>query len=244
MRNVMRALKWLIAPVGFAALAVDCGGRENANQSARPGAPSDSAAPVTQSNDALDAAPTSAPRVLIIGTSLTAGYGLDLDDAYPARIQHIADSLRVPARIVGAGLSGETSAGALRRAARLLDRPASIVMIETGANDGLRGLDPDSLAANLRGLIALIRARLPAARIVLVQMEAPRNFGPNYLRMFRHAFESVARESGAVLMPFFLEGVAGVPAMNQEDGIHPNERGAIRAAENAWKTLGPLLRKR
>ena len=180
--------------------------------------------------------------MLIIGTSLTAGYGLDLNDAYPARIQHIADSLGVPAQIVGAGLSGETSAGALRRANRLLDRPATIVIIETGANDGLRGLDPDSLEANLRGLIALIRGRLPGARIVLAQMEAPRNFGPGYLKRFHDAFENVARSTNVVLMPFFLDGVAGVPAMNQDDGIHPNENGAKRAAENAWQTLGPMLR--
>lgn len=224
----------------FAALVAACGG-DNGRAAPSAGASSSTAAPATQSNDRFAPAPTNAPRVLIIGTSLTAGYGIDSDDAYPARLQRIADSLGVPAQFVNAGLSGETSAGALKRADRLLGRPASIVVIETGANDGLRGLDPDALAANLRSLIVLVRTRLPDARVVLAQMEAPTNFGPAYRRLFHDAFENVARETGAVLMPFLLDGVAGVAAQNQDDGIHPNEQGAARVAQNVWRTLGPLI---
>ena len=230
--------------LSFAVLAAACTGGDDTRGPARAGALSDTAASATQSNHPPPPAPTNAPRVLIIGTSLTAGYGIDSDDAYPARLQRIADSLRVPVQIVNAGLSGETSAGALKRAERLLGSPAAIVVIETGANDGLRGLDPAAMGANLRALIALTRTRLPGARIVLAQMEAPSNFGPAYGRRFHDAFETVARETGVVLMPFLLDGVAGIPSQNQDDGIHPNEAGAAAVARNVWKTLGPLLDRR
>jgi acyl-CoA thioesterase-1 len=197
-----------------------------------------------ESTRATSPAPTpraGAPRVLIIGTSLTAGLGLDPDSAYPAVLQRIADSSGVPARIVAAGLSGETSAGALRRADWLLRDPADVVVIETGANDGLRGLDVDTTAANLRALIAKVQAAQPAARILVAQMEAPRNLGAAYTRRFHALFGGVAREAGAGVIPFFLDGIAGVPALNQDDGIHPNEEGARRAAAAMWRSLRPLL---
>ena len=181
------------------------------------------------------------PRVLIIGTSLTAGLGLDPDSAYPAALQRLADSAGVRVRIVGAGLSGETSAGALRRTEWLLRDRADLVVIETGANDGLRGLDPDSTKANLVAIIAKIRRANPQVVVLLAQMEAPKNLGAAYTRAFRDLFQAVGREQGVGMIPFFLEGVAGVPAMNQEDGIHPTEEGARKAARNMWRTLGPAI---
>lgn len=181
------------------------------------------------------------PRVLIIGTSLTAGLGLDPDSAYPAALQRLADSVGLQVQIVGAGLSGETSAGALRRADWLLRDRADLVVIETGANDGLRGLDPDSTKANLVAIIGKVRRANPKATVLLAQMEAPKNLGASYTRAFRELFQAVGRDQGVGVIPFFLEGVAGVPAMNQDDGIHPTEEGARKAARNMWRTLGPAI---
>lgn len=195
-----------------------------------------------QSTTAVPSEATERVRVLVVGTSLTAGLGLDPEQSYPALLQQMADSNSLRVTIVNAGLSGETSAGALRRVDWLLQEPAPVVVIETGANDGLRGLDPDSTRANIVGIIQKLRAADADTRILLAQMEAPPNLGPRYTRAFHELFLTVAREEGVTLIPFFLEGVAGVPSMNQSDGIHPNEEGAQVAARNMWRTLLPVLR--
>jgi acyl-CoA thioesterase-1 len=184
--------------------------------------------------------------VLFLGTSLTAGYGLDdpAHDAYPMVIQHIADSLQRPIQVVSAGLSGETSAGALRRTDWLLRGSSDVVVIETGANDGLRGLRPDSTAANLRAIIAKVRVAQPKAEILLVQMEAPTNLGQGYTRDFHAIFAQVAKADGVTLTPFLLEGVAGVPKLNQGDGIHPTPEGARLAARNLWPSIARALERR
>ena len=180
--------------------------------------------------------------VLIVGTSLTAGYGLeDPGDSYPSVLQRMADSAGFKIAVQNAGLSGETSAGALRRIDWLLRTDYALVIIETGANDGLRGLDIDSTRANLRAVVRRVRAALPRAKIALFSMEAPPNLGATYTRRFRESFEVVAREEGVTLMPFLLDGVAGVANLNQRDGIHPNVEGALRVASNVWGGLQPLL---
>jgi acyl-CoA thioesterase-1 len=186
------------------------------------------------------------PRVLFLGTSLTAGYGLDdpARDAYPAVIQRLADSAGVKALVVNAGLSGETSAGALRRVDWLLRERPDVVVIETGANDGLRGLNPDSTAGNIRQLIRRIRAENPAAGILLVQMEAPTNLGPAYTRAFHALFGGVAAEEHVALSPFLLDHVGGIARLNQGDGIHPTPEGARIAAHNLWPSLRKVLTKR
>lgn len=194
--------------------------------------------------DAMSGAATArngAPAVLIVGTSLTAGLGLDPDSAYPAVLQRMADSAGYAVRIVNAGLSGETSAGALRRLEWLLREPAALVMIETGANDGLRGLDVDSTRANLEAIVRAVKGALPAAPVLLVQMEAPPNLGDDYTRRFRANYPAVAKGEGAVLVPFLLEGVAGERRLNQADGIHPTAEGARLVARNVWPTLSPYL---
>jgi len=184
------------------------------------------------------------PTILIIGTSLTAGYGIDLTEAWPAAIQRRIDEAGLSFRVVNAGVSGETSAGALRRADWILAREhPAVVVLETGGNDGLRGLDPDTLKANILGVFAKARAQKPAPALVLLAMEAPPNLGDRYTRRFREVYDEAARESGATLIPFFLDGIAGVDSLNQPDGIHPNARGADLAAANAWKTLSEVLRK-
>jgi acyl-CoA thioesterase-1 len=185
--------------------------------------------------------PTGRPRVLFLGTSLTAGLGLDPDSSYPAVIQRLATKEGVDVDVINAGLSGETSAGALRRVDWLLTQPLAMIVIETGANDGLRGLDPDSTAANIVSLVAKVRAAHPGVAIALDQMEAPPNLGPAYTRRFHALFADVARKTGIRLLPFLLDGVGGRPELNQDDGIHPTAEGARRVAANVFKALRPAL---
>ena len=190
------------------------------------------------------AATVQKPTILVIGTSLTAGLGIDISESWPARLQQRIDSAGLSFRVVNAGVSGETSAGALRRADWVLsrERPA-IVVLETGANDGLRGLDPDTLKANVLGVFTKAMALQPRPMLVLLAMEAPPNLGDRYTRRFRDVYEEVARETGATLVPFFLDGIAGVDSLNQPDGIHPNVRGADLAAANAWRILSEVLQR-
>ena len=187
--------------------------------------------------------PRTRRTVLIVGTSLTAGLGLDPEEAYPALLQQKVDSVGLHYEIVNAGLSGETSAGALRRIDWLMRGPADVVIIETGANDGLRGLNVDSTRANLRAIIAKVKAARPGARILLAQMEAPPNLGTKYTDAFHAMYQDVARETGVSVMPFLLEGVAGVTRLNQGDGMHPNEEGEHIVADNVWRALEPILRQ-
>ncbi len=215
-----------------------CGGDSGRKPAETPSVPVGS---TSESTSVATTAATGGVRALIVGTSLTAGLGLDADSAYPAVLQRLADSAGFKVTIVPAGLSGETSAGALRRVDWLLRDRADLVVIETGANDGLRGLDPDTTQANIVAIVRKVRAAHPQARVLLAQMEAPTNLGPRYTREFRDLFMTVARDEGVSLIPFFLDGIAGNPALNQDDGIHPNEEGARRAARNMWKVLAPAL---
>lgn len=236
MRNRDRMARPVAAMLGTMALVAACGGTDETKPAAT------AQVPVESTTVALAPA-TPGVRVLLVGTSLTAGLGLDPDSAYPAVIQQLADSTGLQVTVVNAGLSGETSAGALRRVEWLLQEKADVVVIETGANDGLRGVNPDSTRANLVAIIGRVRTANPAARILLAQMEAPPNLGQRYTRSFHDVFLNVARDEGVTLIPFFLEGVAGDPKLNQADGIHPTEEGARRAARNMWKTLAPVLRE-
>ena len=209
--------------------------------------PTDTSAVATATSDTESTVPSgkdARPALLIVGTSLTAGLGLDPGDAYPAILQGKLDSAGVGVRVVNAGYSGETSAGALRRLEWLLRDSARFVVIETGANDGLRGQDVDSTRATLRAIVRRVKEALPDATIFLAQMESPPNLGARYTTAFRAMFPAVAREEGITLLPFLLDGVAGVAAMNQGDGIHPNEAGALIVAENVFRAVLPVLRER
>jgi acyl-CoA thioesterase-1 len=190
---------------------------------------------------AAPASRSAAPRVVFLGTSLTAGLGLDPDSAYPAVVGRKADSAGTPIAAVNAGVSGETSAGALRRVDWVLGEPADVIVVETGANDGLRGQSTDALRRNLEQIVGRARALHPQARVAVVQMEAPPNFGAAYTRRFHDVYPAVARSTGAVLFPFLLEGVAGEARLNQADGIHPNEEGARQVATTVWRALAPLV---
>jgi acyl-CoA thioesterase-1 len=180
-------------------------------------------------------------RALLVGTSLTAGYGLESDQAYPTLLQRKADSAGFAVDIVNAGVSGETSAAALRRADWIFRGPADVILLETGANDGLRALDPDATRRNIVEILARARAAHPSARLLLVQMEAPPNLGAGYTSRFHAMFPEIARESGATLVPFLLQGVAGSPELNQADGIHPNPAGSRVVADNVWPSLAAAL---
>jgi acyl-CoA thioesterase-1 len=181
------------------------------------------------------------PVVLFFGTSLTAGLGLDPDQAFPSLIEKLALADGVPIKAINAGLSGETTAGAVRRIDWVLRAPVDLVVIEGGANDALRGLAPDAAKANLESLIAAVRAKQPSAKIVLVQMEAPPNYGVSYTRSFRSIYPEVAKKQKVQLLPFLLDGVAGIPRLNQADGVHPNLAGERIVADNVWRALRPVI---
>jgi acyl-CoA thioesterase I len=181
-------------------------------------------------------------RVVFLGTSLTAGLGLDPAQAYPALIQAKIDSAGLPYTAVNAGVSGETSAGALRRIDWLLQQPVAVLVIETGANDALRGLDPDTMTANIQAIIDRARKLNPPPAIVLVGMRAPPNLGPEYGRRFRAAYTTLAERNRVPLVPFLLDGVAGRPSLNQGDMIHPTAAGQRIMAETVWRVVGPVLR--
>lgn len=186
---------------------------------------------------------TEPPTVLMLGTSLTAGLGLQPEDAYPALVQERIDSAGLPFRVVNAGVSGETSAGALRRLDWLMRQRFDVLLLETGANDMLRGMDLDSTRANIQAIIDRVRAERPEVRVVVAGMLAPPNLGREYAGRFRDLYREIARENQLPLIPFLLEDVGGIPAMNQADGIHPNEDGAMVVAENVWEVLEPVLRE-
>jgi len=191
--------------------------------------------------------PDARPAIVFLGTSLTAGYGLGDpgSEAYPALLQAKLDSARRPFRVVNAGVSGESSAGALSRVDWLLDRDSVVVLVvETGANDGLRGQDPDSVRARIQAIFDRARRHAPPPRLVLVGMEALPNLGEDYVRRFRAIFPAVARANDALLVPFLLAGVAGVDSLNQDDGIHPTAAGHRILAENLWGVLEQLTRIR
>jgi len=181
------------------------------------------------------------PVILFVGTSLTAGLGLDPSEAYPALVQRKIDAAGLHYRVVNAGVSGETSAGALRRMGWLMRQPVAVLVVETGANDGLRGQEPEATRENVQAIFDEVLRRRPPPKLVLAAMEALPNYGEQYRRRFRAIFPELAKANGATLVPFLLEGVAGNPLLNQPDGIHPNAEGQEVVAENVWKTLRPLL---
>ena len=222
------------------ALALGCSGgtaRDTATET-KPATPEES--PATATADV--AVPASGRGTIVfLGTSLTAGYGLEPDSAYPQQIQRKIDASGLPYQTVNAGVSGETSAGLLRRLDWVLQRPAQVIVVETGANDGLRGQDVAATRATIDQILTRIKRDRPEAKIVLAQMEAPTNLGREYTSAFREMFPSLAKEHGATLLPFLLDGVAGEPALNQSDGVHPNYEGERKGVENVWRGLQGVL---
>jgi acyl-CoA thioesterase-1 len=216
-------------------LIVGCG-RAESNQPPTPEG-GDAAADAQSSSDANKRV------VMFLGTSLTDGYGLEREDAYPARLQEKVDSAGLDWEVVNAGLSGEKSAAALQRVRSwLIRQPFDILVVETGANDMLQGANVDTMRANIQSIIDTVQSARPDARIVLVGMMAAPNLGPRYVEQFNGAFPALARENGLTFIPFLLDGVAGQGPLNLADGIHPNEDGHRVIAAHVWRTLEPLLR--
>ena len=198
---------------------------------------------VGDSNATAPSAPEKDARktILFVGTSLTAGYGIDPQQAYPSLIQRRIDSLGLSYDAINAGVSGETSSGARHRMDWLLRQPVDVFVLETGANDGLRGLSVDSLRANIQHILDDVRRVHPDAKILLVGMEALPNMGSQYASGFRAVYQELARKNHVTLLPFLLKGVAGVDSLNQPDMVHPNARGTAVVAETVWGALRPLL---
>lgn len=181
--------------------------------------------------------------ILFLGNSLSAGFGLNPALAFPALIQQKIDSLKWNFEVVNAGLSGETSAGGLRRIDWLLKRRIDVLVLELGGNDALRGIAIDVTRKNLQGIIDKTKRAYPQAKIVIAGMQAPPNLGATYTRQFRDLFSQLAKENNAALIPFLLEGVGGVPELNQADRIHPTAEGHRMITETVWTTLKPILKQ-
>ena len=180
--------------------------------------------------------------ILFLGNSLTAGYGLQKSQAFPALIQQKIDSLGWNFEVVNAGLSGETSSGGLRRINWLLKRKADVLVLELGANDALRGIYSELTKKNLQAIIDSTKNKYPNVEIVVAGMLAPPNLGKEYTDKFRSIFTNLAEKNHALLIPFVLENVGGIPELNLSDGIHPTSEGHRIVAENVWKVLKPVLK--
>ena len=180
-----------------------------------------------------------APRIVVLGDSLTAGLGLDPSDAYPAVLQRMLTEHGYAFDVVNAGVSGDTSADGLRRVDWALDGDVQVLIVALGGNDALRGLPPAQMKDNLQRIIT--RARQRGIAVLLAGMEAPPNFGDPYTVQFHAVFKDLAASNHLVFVPFLLEGVAGVDSLNQRDRIHPTARGAVMIAETIWPSLEKMI---
>jgi acyl-CoA thioesterase I len=182
-----------------------------------------------------------AKTILFFGNSLTAGYGLEVSQAFPALIQAKIDSLKLPYKVINAGLSGETTGGGDTRINWMLNQKIDILVIELGGNDGLRGISPDLTHKNLQSIIDKAKKKYPDIKIILAGMEAPPNMGQKFTSDFRKIYKQLAEKNQVQLIPFLLEGVGGEPKLNQADGIHPTEEGHRIVAKTVWETLKNVI---
>jgi acyl-CoA thioesterase I len=181
--------------------------------------------------------------VIFFGDSLTAGYGLanPAAEAYPALIQKKIDAAGLNWRVINAGVSGDTTAGGVRRVDWVLRQPADIFVLALGANDGLRGIDPAVSRQNLEDILTRVHAKNPATKLVIAGMQMPAEMGSSFTKEFREMFPAVAEKFHATLIPFLLDGVGGRPELNQPDRIHPTAEGDAVIADTVWKVIRPLL---
>ncbi|HRI79735.1 MAG TPA: arylesterase [Cyclobacteriaceae bacterium] len=179
--------------------------------------------------------------ILFYGDSLTAGYGLSPEEAFPARVEKLLQKQGMNVKVVNAGLSGETSAGGLSRIDWILRQPIDLMVLELGANDGLRGLPIVQTSKNLQAIIDKVKGKYPSCKIVLAGMMVPPNMGKDYASAFQNVYRDLAKKNKATLIPFLLENVGGIESLNQADGIHPNIEGHKIVAMNVTKIIVPLL---
>lgn len=183
-------------------------------------------------------------RVIILGDSITAGYGVDASEAYPSLLQQKIDQAQLPYIVVNAGVSGDTTSGGLRRVDWVLRQPVDVFVLALGGNDGLRGIAPSITRSNLTAILERVHTRYPKARLLLAGMQMPPNMGTDYTAAFQALFPQVAKQQQAALIPFLLEGIGGKPEFNQPDLIHPTPLGHQKVAENVWQVLRPILTER
>jgi acyl-CoA thioesterase-1 len=189
------------------------------------------------------AVPATSPRViLVLGDSITAGYGLEPDESFPALLQKKIDAQRWKFRVINAGQSGDTSASGLARLDWLLKNRIDVLVLELGANDGLRGLPVENTRKNLQAIIDRTRQKYPEVKVIIAGMKVPPNMGRDYGARFEAIFRDLAKQNRAVLIPFILEGVGGMRELNLPDGVHPTAKGHEIVAQNVWKALEPVLR--
>jgi acyl-CoA thioesterase-1 len=188
-----------------------------------------------------DTVKTKGKNIVFFGNSITAGYGLDLTEAFPARIQDKLDSMGLPYTVVNAGVSGETSSGGNSRIDWILKQPVDIFVLELGGNDGLRGIPVSETKKNLQSIIDKVRAKNPQVKIIIAGMQIPPNMGKTYTSEFRTMYPELAKKNNTALVPFILEGVGGVARLNLDDGIHPTAEGHRILADNVWSVLQPML---
>ncbi|WP_232731970.1 arylesterase [Confluentibacter lentus] len=191
--------------------------------------------------DSLQASISKDKLILFFGNSLTAGMGLDVEEAFPAVIQHKLDSLGLSYKVINAGLSGETTASGKNRVEWILNQKVDVFVLELGANDGLRGIPPSETKNNLQAIIDVVREKNTDTKIILAGMQMPPNLGEDYTTEFKNIFPELAEKNNIELIPFLLENVAGIPELNQGDGIHPTVKGQKILAENVWVVLKDIL---
>jgi acyl-CoA thioesterase-1 len=181
-------------------------------------------------------------NILFFGDSLTAGYGLDdPSEAFPGVVQNKIDSAKLPYKVTNAGVSGETSAGGKGRISWILKQKVDVFVLELGANDGLRGIPTTETTKNLQDIVDSVKTKYPNAKLVMLGMMVPPNMGNTYANGFKAVFPQIAAKNHMLLMPFLLKGVAGNPALNQHDGIHPTAEGAKIVGDNVWQVLKGIL---
>lgn len=185
-------------------------------------------------NEVID---TDQKIILFYGNSLTAAYGLDTKEGFPNRIQQRLDSLGLEYKVINSGLSGETTSGGLNRLDWVLNQPVDIFVLELGANDGLRGIPISESMNNLQSMIDMVKGKNPETKIILAGMQIPPNMGTDYTSQFKAMYPALAESNEILLIPFLLEGVAGIPTLNLEDGIHPTAEGQKIVTNNVWEIL-------
>ena len=240
-------LRRLLAGMWIVALAVwlvACGSRDEApaeprHDAAQGGAAAASARRASAGPADAERRQDDRPRVVILGDSLTAGLGLLMEESYPALLQQRIDAAHLGYHVVNAGVSSDTSAGGLSRLDWALEGTVRVLVVALGGNDGLRGLPPTQLESNLAQIIERAQAR--GVSVILAGMEAPPNYGRDYIVAFHKVYPALARKYHVPLVPFLLTGVAGSQTLNQRDGIHPTAAGARVVADNVWAVLEPVL---
>jgi acyl-CoA thioesterase-1 len=218
-----QALLWLIA------LVISCNQEEK---------PAENGATYKQDSTAVQ---KQVKTIVFFGNSLTAGYGLDPSQAFPALIQEKINSLNLGYKVVNAGVSGETSSGGNSRVEWILEQPVDVFVLELGANDGLRGIPLQETRTNLQSIIDKVKTKYPQAKVLIAGMQMPPNMGLQYTTEFKAIFPELAKKNNSTLIPFILEGVGGEVNLNQQDGIHPTPEGHQIVAENVWRELQPVL---